>query len=272
MAQPWDAYTRRMIDPAHACLFIPDGLKKFKLNLFERIGRTVGRTIRGDVNALAALPADITPIVGCMPEVRPLIEEWQARQRPWIYWDRGYARRVFATWLPRGEDGGYYRWHIGRFQLGAVRTLPADRWDALQTPARPWRRDGRHIVVACPTPTYERFHRIEGWTDRTLRALARLTTRQVVTRDKESKRPLQDDLDGAWCLIAHGSNTAVEAAIMGCPVIVDASSAAALVGAIKLEAICQPPTPDRTAWLHSLAYSQFTERELIDGTLWRLLT
>lgn len=261
-----------MIDPARACLFIPDGLSTFKSNLFGRIGKTVGGTIRGDFRALAKLPDTVTPIVGCTPELRPLIDEWRARRRTWIYWDRGYARRVFATWLPRGEAGGYYRWHIGRFQLGAIRGLPADRWDALQTAVRPWRKDGRHIVVACPTPTYERFHRIEGWTDRTLRVLARSTDRQIVVRDKESKRPLQFDLDGALCLVAHGSNTAVEAAILGCPVVVDPSSAAALVGATKLEAVSNPPTPDRTAWLHSLAYSQFTEAELIDGTLWRLLS
>jgi hypothetical protein len=29
--------------------------------------------------------------------------------------------------------------------------------------------------------------------------------------------------------------------------------------------------PDRTKWLHSLAYCQFNERELVDETLWRLV-
>jgi hypothetical protein len=32
-----------------------------------------------------------------------------------------------------------------------------------------------------------------------------------------------------------------------------------------------PAYPDRQPWLNSLAYSQFDERELVDGTLWRLM-
>lgn len=262
-----------MIDPCKTALFIPPELKKFKLALFERIGAKLGWVVRGDHRLLADLPADVIPIVGCTPALRPLIDEWMKTGRTFCYWDRGYARRVFATWLPRGEAGGHYRWHIGGFQLRQIRTdLPDDRWRALKTDVTPWRKSGRHIVVAAPTPTYERFHGIEGWTDRTLRDLARLTDRQIVVRDKESKRPLQADLDGAHCLVAHGSNAAVEAVILGCPVVVDRSSAAALVGVTDLKQIESVVCPDREHWVRSLAYSQFNERELTDGTLWRLIS
>lgn len=204
-----------------------------------------------------------------------MIRAWQAEGRRWIYWDRGYARRVFATDLPVGEHGGYYRWHVGGFQLRAVRELPGDRWAALQTPLRPWAQDGDHIVVAEPSPTYQRFHGIEGWTERTIATLQRLTGRPIVVRDKEMQRAdrkLHWDLLGAHCLVTHGSNAAVEAAIMGCPVFVHPDSAAALVGRTELEAIEDPAYPDREAWVRSLAYSQFNEAELVDGTLWRLLS
>ena len=90
-------------------------------------------------------------------------------------------------------------------------------------------------------------------------------------RDKESKRPLQADLEGAHALVSHGSIAAVEAVILGCPVFVHPDSAAALVGRTDLKMIERPAMPDRTKWLHSLAYSQFNERELIDGTLWSLM-
>jgi hypothetical protein len=137
----------------------------------------------------------------------------------------------------------------------------------------PWRRNAKgYIVIACPTPTYEKFHNIEGWTERTLRRLARITNRQVVTRDKESKRPLQEDLNGAHSLVSHGSVAAVESVICGCPVVVDASSAAALVGLTNLEQIENPVYPDRQPWLNSLAYNQFNEQELVDGTIWKFIT
>jgi hypothetical protein len=72
-------------------------------------------------------------------------------------------------------------------------------------------------------------------------------------------------------LVTHGSNAAVEAVIMGCPVIVDRSSAAALVGLTDLAEVERPLYPERQPWVNALAYAQFDERELVDGTLWRLI-
>jgi len=264
-----------MIDPAKVALYIPPGLKDFKLNLFNRIGAAIeqkgGRIVRQEWKRLLHLPEDVVPIVGCQPETRPLIAQWKASSRPYIYWDRGYARRVFATWLPRGQNGGYYRWQTNAFQMRAIRDLSGDRWAALNTEVLPWAKGGRHIVIAAPTKTYSAFHGIESWTDDTIDALARVTNRQLVIRGKESKRPLSEDLKGAHAIVAHGSNAAVEAVIMGCPAVVHESSAAALVGLTDLKKIESPVYPDRTKWLHSLAYGQFDERELVDGTLWRLI-
>jgi hypothetical protein len=63
----------------------------------------------------------------------------------------------------------------------------------------------------------------------------------------------------------------VEAVVMGCPVFVDPISAAALVGKTDFSEVESPVYPDRERWLHSLAYNQFNETELVDGTLWKLL-
>lgn len=273
------------MNPASACLFIPNGLKDFKLNLFNRIGDKIklagGRTIRGNTAALDALPDDVIPIVGAAPYLLPLVRGWRARGRTWIGWDRGYVRRVFATWLPRGDNGGYYRWHFHRYQMGAIRDVPDDRWlrlipgnpvDRRSVEIRPWQKFGAHIVVAAPSQTYSLSH--DGaatWTEEVLRQLELVTDRQIVIRDKETKRPLQSDLDGAHCLVTHGSMAAVEAVICGCPVVVHTDSAAALVGLTDLKKIEHPVYPDRERWLHSLAYCQFNEQELVDGTLWRLI-
>lgn len=265
-----------MIDPGRVCLFIPGNLKKFKLDLFERIGRHIealgGGIIRHDAEALDRLPPDITPIVGCQPETSLLIAKWRATGRNWIYWDRGYARRVFATWLPRGENGGYYRWHVNGYQMRALRTVSDDRWRSLRTPVWPWRGgEGRHILVADPSATYQAFHGIAGWLDRTLAEVRKHTDRPVIVRDKESRVPLDVDCSRSFALVTHGSIAAVEAAIMGLPVFVSPDSAAALIGLTDLSQIESPVYPDREPWLRSLAYCQFNERELVDGTLWRLL-
>lgn len=261
-----------MIDPAKTCLYIPNGLSDFKLKLFSRVGSKLGTINRGNPAALGSLKDDVIPIIGCSPELREIILGWRHSKRTFIYWDRGYMRRIFATWLPAGVDGGYYRWHINGFQMQKIRDIPDDRFKSLDTNASPWVRDGKHIVIAAPTQTYTNFHGIRYWIADTIDALARTTKRQLIIRDKESRRPLQDDLKDAHALVTHGSNAAVEAVILGCPVFVHSDSAAALVGQTDLKKIETPLYPDRTKWLSSLAYSQFNEAELIDGTLWKLLT
>lgn len=268
------------VDPASVAFFIPAHLKKFKLDLFNRIGGTIERAggvvVRGDFDTLSAeTDKGRVPIVGCTPELRPHIDRWRREGRTWIYWDRGYFRRVFATDLPTGNNGGYYRWCVNGFQMGAIRDVPGDRWRAAKTGCWPWAKEGRHIVVAEPSDTYARFHGIEGWTERTVAELKALTDRPIVLRDKEMQRfgrKLHEDLKGAHCLVTHGSNAAVESAIMGCPVFVHPDSAASLVGRTDLRDINDPLYPHREPWVWSLAYSQFNERELVDGTLWKLLT
>jgi hypothetical protein len=267
-----DKATLEMIDPKRTALYIPNGLSRFKANLFDRIGSKLGRTVRGNVAELEALPSDVLPVVGCSPELTELLKRWRETGRQYCYWDRGYARRVFATWLPRGEGGGYYRWHLNAYQLRSIRDLPDDRWKALKIGVTPWQKGGSHIVVAMPTATYSRFHGLENWTEKTIAALKGLTDRKIITRDKEDKRSLQSDLEGAHALVAHGSIAAVESVICGCPVFVDPDSAASLVGQTDLSKIEEPVYPDRQPWLNSLSYSQFDERELIDGTLWKLIT
>lgn len=265
-----------MIRPRNVCLFIPDNLKRFKLKLFERVGQHIamngGRVIYHDPEKMDALPPEIVPIVGCHPELRDQIDAWMLSGREFIYWDRGYAKRIFATWLKRPISGsGYYRWTRNAFQMRTIRPVPKDRWIDLDIPTAPWSEGGKHIVIAKPSATYDAFHRTHDWLDKTVEELERHTDRPLVIREKLSEVPLHEEIKGAHALITHQSNAAVEAVIMGCPVFVDEGSAAALVGQTDLGKIETPIYPDRKPWLWSLAYSQNSEDELVNGALWRHL-
>jgi hypothetical protein len=269
-----------LIDPAEVAFFRPPNLSRFKHDLFDRIGRGIqakgGAYVVGDVALLDhKVSKGRTPIIGCSPELRPSLQRWRAEGRRWVYWDRGLWLRIFATDLPQGADGGLYRWCVNSFQPQEIRDVPGDRLKRYPVTLWPWSKSGRHIVVAEPSETYQRFHGIEGWTARTLDRLRSLTDRPIIVRDKEMQRfgrKLHEDLAGAHCLVTHGSNAAVEAVIMGCPVFVHWDSAASLVGLTDLKEIETPIYPDREAWCRSLSYSQWSEREMIDGTLWRHLT
>lgn len=266
-----------MIDAKKVALFIPPGLKKFKLKLFEGIGQKIGRVVRDDPRLLDQLPDDVIPIVGCSPFLRPYFDKWTASGRTFIYWDRGYLRRVFATWLPNGFDmgvpGGYYRWHVNSFQMQRIYDVPDDRWKflKLEKSLKSWKPNGGHIVIANTLPDYWNLFCDENWVSRTVVELKKYTDRRIVVRHKESKLPLSQELVGAHALVAHGSIAAVESVVMGCPVFVSPMSAASLVGKTDFSQIETPVYPEREKWLYSLAYSQYNEKELVDGTLWNMI-
>lgn len=272
---------RSVIDPARVAFWKSDNLSKTKSDLFDRIGARVtaagGKMVRGDVAQLAEYADQgLLPIAGCEPKLTQLIADWRTRNVPWGYWDRGYFRRIYACAdFNRAQSGsGFYRWHINSFQTQRLLDVPDDRWKALRLPVAEWQKGGRHIVIAAPSRTYTRFHRTESWIADTIDALARVTARRLEIRDKEHvrNRSLQEDLKGAHCLVTHGSIAAVEAVVLGCPVFVDPSSAAAVVGCTDLKQIEKPCYPDRQPWLNSLAYSQWDEIELTNGALWKMLS
>ena len=169
--------------------------------------------------------------------------------------------RALVRHLPAeaGVDAGesYYRWHINAFQLQAIRDVPDDRWRRMNTEVQPWRKNGRHIVIAANTATYAKLHGCEDWLPNTVTALAKLTDRQLVVRDKEQyqRRPLQKDLDGAHCLVTHGSNAANEAVILGCPVFCRSLLRGGAGRPHRPDKDRSPVYPDRQPWLNSLAYS-----------------
>jgi len=269
-----------MIDPKNVCLFVPPGLRKFKLALFDRIASFVqargGQVIRNDHNLLDKLPAHIYPVIGCSPQLEPLRTKWLATGRQWIGWDRGYLRRVFATWLPKAEslEASYYRWHVNSYQMSRVREVPDDRWLALrlQDQVKPWRKGGRYVLIADTLPDYWLVRGLPvDWSQTMHDKLKMRTDRSIVIRHKESQVPLYTDLKDAHCLVTHGSIAAVESVIMGCPVFVDQESAASHVGVVGFDDVEHPVYPERQPWLNSLAYSNFSESELLDGTVWRLM-
>jgi hypothetical protein len=257
-----------LIDPKQIVLFRPKMCGTAKRNLYERIGARFAK-ITTSRHELESLHCDFIPAVGCTPALRPLIEVWRIQKRPFLYWDRGYLRRIFTAWLPKGKDGGYYRWHLNCFQMPRVREVPDDRLKALKIPVSPWKRGGDRVVIAPSLPDYDQLHGCEGWIGETKARLKELTKRPVFVRHRDSDVPLDEELKDAHCLVTHGSNAANESVVMGCPVFVLGDCAARHVGLTDLGRIESPVYPDRTAWLKSLAYSQYTEAEIVSGEIWR---
>lgn len=252
-----------------AVIYLPPTMDGAKRALVEKIGSTIGGGVSGNLKRIAD---DAVPIICCAGELAHFIPRWNSENRTWVYWDRGYVRRPGGLWPPLDKESGFYRWHVCAFQMRAIADVPPDRWKRLGIELAPWRRNGKKIVVATTGDEYAKLHRSEGWLSETLNALKSLTDRPVVVRDKGSTILLATDLHDAHCLVSHGSNAAIEAVILGCPVYVHESSAASLVGRTELKLIETPDYPERQPWLNALAYSQFDDRELFDGTLWGMIS
>ena len=202
-----------MIDPAKVCLWVPPDLKKFKLDLFNSIASKIqqkgGSVVRHDERRLEDLPDDILPIVGCHPPLKHMIAGWKARGRQFCVLGSRLLRPVVRH-LPAeaGVDAGELlplapqRLPDAGHPRRSGRSLEADE----DRGACRGSRNGRHIVIAANTATYAKLHGCEDWLPNTVTALAKLTDRQLVVRDKEhyQRRPIQKDLDGAHCLVTHG--------------------------------------------------------------------
>lgn len=182
--------------------------------------------------------------------------------RPFWCVDNGY-------WQPgRGTPRGYYR--LTYRGMSPVLLPPSDDLRLAAVPLKVWRSTGRHVLLAMPGVHFGAALGIDvpGWCATIRDELRRHTDRRVYVRPRDSRIPLAQDLAGAWCVVTHSSNVAVDAAIAGVPVFVAPTSAAAPVGRTDLD-IEAAVTPGRKHWLRSLASQHFTVPEMASGLAWR---
>jgi len=208
-----------------------------------------------------------------------------------IMLDKGYTRHKVEMPIRCWE---YWRVAIGAHHPSAYlmgMDCPPDRFRALGIDVRRWTRKGRHIVIAGSSAKYHAFYGLDGPTEYAARIIARLhklTDRLIIYRPKPSwrdARPLSGArfshgthesidqvLDGAHCLITHGSNACFEAAILGVPSIVLGDGVGSPISSRDMRDIENPlrcAEKTRLQWLANLAYCQWTLAEFSSGAAWR---
>lgn len=222
--------------------------------------------------------------------------EYAASREP--IWIRGILKYklIQRCWQDRRDfyfvDTGYFgngrwkNWHrITRNNLVQTEIIEcsADRWEKLGLKIAPW-TPGEHIIVAAPDEKPCKFYGIdlETWINETVNTIKKYTDRPIVVRRRAPRRidriatdTLASALVNAHALVTYNSNAAVESVLLGKPVFCLAPNAAAPVALNDLSKIETPYYADRDklqAWAHSLAYSQFNNNELQDGTAVRMVT
>ena len=142
---------------------------------------------------------------------------------------------------------------------------------------------GRKIIIAPPSPKSFSIWGIDyqTWIDSTINELKKHTDRPIELRFKRDRpaRLAEDTMQQALskdvhCLITYNSVAAVEALMLGKPVMTLGPNAAQQLARHSLadiENLYIPTEDERMAWLAHLSYSQFTEDEFSNGTAWDIL-
>ena len=199
----------------------------------------------------------------------------RAAGRDFYYMDTGY--------FGNGKRKLYHRITKNDVQnFGPIRNRPKDRLNKTGFQPHKFYR-GTNILLAPPSQKLLNLYGInlDVWLEQTQEEIKKHTDRLVITRLKQTRasRVSENTMEMALaqdihCLVTFSSIAAGEALLLGKPAITLGPNAAAALCSQTLSEIENPkiPTLDEVEnWAAHIAYCQFTEAEMRDGTAWRIL-
>ena len=206
---------------------------------------------------------------------RKQMEVCRAAGRDFYYMDTGY--------FGNGKRKLYHRITKNDVQnFGPIIERPGDRLQATGFQLHKFYR-GTNILLAPPSQKLLNLYDInlEEWLQQTQDEIKKYTDRPVVVRLKQGRSARVSDntmemalAQDVHCLVTFSSIAAGEALLLGKPAITLGPNAAAALCSQSLSEIENPkiPTLDEVAaWARHIAYCQFTEIEMRDGTAWQIL-
>lgn len=231
----------------------------------KRIGYTVVRSIDNPE------PDDLLLSWNLCGGAEKLADSYRRRGAKVVVTENGYL-------TPPGQPGMYALSRGGHNGAGTF-PAPADdsRWRALGIEAKPWRRDGRHILVAQQRGIGSReMASPHAWHQKTAQKLQAITKRPIVIRAHpgcrtQGVRPLAADLRDAWAVVIWSSAVGVHALVAGVPTFYAAPHwicAGAALPLSRFGMYAEAPMMDdaaRSAALARMAGGQWTYQEIATG-------
>ncbi len=184
-----------------------------------------------------------------------------------------------------GNDGRKHYHRITKNDMqftGPILKRERDRLDEIR-----WRpkkfRPGRTILICPPSNKAMTMFGLDldVWLEETIKKIKIHTDRPIVIRNKPSRRErvttntieqaLDDDVH---CLVTYNSIAATEALLLGKPAFTLGPNAArnlSLADLSKIETPYIPSLDQIEEFAAHLAYCQFTEKEMSNGTAWKIL-
>lgn len=201
----------------------------------------------------------------------------QAKQTgvDWYYLDNAYLDPCRQT---------FFRATKNRLQAFPTKDSDGKRFEALNLPIEPWRKDGRHVLVC---PQSDEFMEIVAeyrgnWTNDTVAALKKVTDRPIRVRpwDRDKARwfaTLHEDLEDCWAVVVFSSSSALTALRAGVPAYCTAYDCIAApyiearpeqdIMTLDIDSIDR--SWDRRPLFYAAADNQWTLAEMKAGVAWR---
>jgi len=158
--------------------------------------------------------------------------------------------------------------------------FPADRLTLLEHTPQPWRTKGTKILVVESSDSHYRMLNTDRntWRDKITSELVNYTDRPVEYRVKDMDRKTRNSVydllmssDDYYCVISDSSAAAIESVWAGVPIITlntHISTPVARTQISDINNLYRGPIGD---WLCALTYSQFTKKEMQNGTAWKII-
>lgn len=219
-------------------------------------------------------PGDVLVIWNRYYDREQLADRFEAEGGTVLVAENGYLRG-------RHDGGDYYalavhghngsgQWHIGG----------PGRWESLGIELKPWRTEGRHILVAPNRPFGMRGTVMPArWGEETAERLLKVTRRPVRLRlhpgNGRAAVPLEDDLRAAWAVVVWSSSVGIKALVEGVPVVCEAPywicRSAAVTELRQIEMVRELRRESREEAMHMLAWAQWSIAEIASGEPFRHL-
>jgi hypothetical protein len=190
-----------------------------------------------------------------------------SQHRRLLVFERGYMLKR-RMWPSVGYDG------LNGYADFCNTDVGSERWDNVFASAmKPWRTEdrGNYVLIMGQVPGDVSLRGLDPhlWCFKIAKELEALGIPAAIrwhpksdhsprTRFKvlPANMPLGDALAGARYVVVYNSNTAVDAVMQGIPAVtMDRGSMA--YGVTGHDPLVYPPTPDRTQWMHRMAYTQW---------------
>lgn len=207
--------------------------------------------------------------------------------RDFYYIDTGYI----GNFPSPGNTSGKKIWHRivkNNLQHSTSWDVPDDRWKRLLTQDprlawKGWKSYNQKILLVLPNPKACRYYDIDcdQWIAETTEKIKTYSNLPIEIRVKGARSERNHGYSiysafdsGVYATVSFNSIASLESVLYGIPAFVSVPCAASPLASTDLSMLKDPYKPSLeiiTKQCRTLAYGQFREEEILDGTAWKIL-